>query len=133
MPDAFERGDAVYGFLTKEERQRLIENGCRRKAGEDALSFTPVVMLITPDAGCSWLLSEIDPEQPDIAFGLCDLGMGYPELGTVSLSELARVRGSFGLPVERFPYSFGDKTIGQYAIEARIAGHALGNVLGKWS
>ena len=63
--------------------------------------FLPVVKLFTPDAGCTWLLTEIDPDDPDIAFGLCDLGIGYPELGSVSLSELASVRGRLGLAVER--------------------------------
>ena len=52
-----------------------------------------------PDAPGS--LTEIDPEDPDIAFGLCDLGMGCPELGSVSLSELESVRGKLGLPIER--------------------------------
>ena len=42
-----------------------------------------------------------DPECPDIAFGLCDLGMGFPELGSVSLAELRSVRGKIGLPIER--------------------------------
>ena len=45
--------------------------------------------------------TEIDPDDQDIAFGLCDLGMGYPELGSVSLSGLQAVRGRLGLPVER--------------------------------
>ena len=57
--------------------------------------------LFTPDAGCTWLLTELDPEDPDIAFGLCDLGMGCPELGCVRISELESVRGRLGLPVER--------------------------------
>ena len=43
--------------------------------------FLPVVKLFTPDAGCTWPLPELDPEDPDIAFGLCDLGIGCPELG----------------------------------------------------
>ncbi len=43
------------------------------------------------------LLTEIDPDDHDHAFGLCDLGMGMPELGWVSLQELATVRGKLGL------------------------------------
>ena len=38
----------------------------------------------TPDAGATWLLTEIDPDDHDHAFGLCDLGQGFPELGYVS-------------------------------------------------
>lgn len=37
--------------------------------------------------GCDWHLTEID-SQDGTAFGLCDLGMGFPELGTVSIQEL---------------------------------------------
>jgi hypothetical protein len=59
------------------------------------------VKLFTPDANCTWLVSEINPEDPEIAFGLCDLGQGFPELGCVSLAELRSVRGKMGLPVER--------------------------------
>lgn len=61
----------------------------------------PVVKLFTPDGAATWLLASIDPEDTDIAFGLCDLGMGCPELGTVRLSELAAVRGRFRLRIER--------------------------------
>jgi hypothetical protein len=60
-----------------------------------------VVKLFTPDAGATWLLSELDPDSSDRAFGLCDLGLGSPELGYVSLSELTTLRGRLGLPVER--------------------------------
>ena len=34
-------------------------------------------------------------------FGLCDLGMGYPELGYVTLMELEAVKLPFGLGIER--------------------------------
>ena len=37
-------------------------------------------------------------------FGLCDLGLGYPELGHVRLTELVEVRGALRLPVERDLY-----------------------------
>ena len=77
--------------------------------------------LFTPDAG-AWLLTEIDPEDPDIAFGLCDLGLGFPELGNVSLSEISAVRGKLGLPVERDLYFTAKKKLSAYADEARCLG-----------
>jgi hypothetical protein len=77
-----------------------------------------VVKLFTPDAGATWLLTEIDPSDPDIAFGLCDLGLGETELGYVSLSELADVRGQIGLPIERDLYFKATKTLSEYAAEA---------------
>jgi hypothetical protein len=90
-------------LLTKEIKSRLLDNGRKQdpvRGTRDEIDFCPVVKLFTPDAGCTWLLTEIDPEDPDIAFGLCDLGVGFPELGSVSLSEIASLRGSLGLPVE---------------------------------
>ncbi|TNF82092.1 MAG: DUF2958 domain-containing protein [Acidobacteria bacterium] len=59
----------------------------------------PVIKFFTPDGGATWWLSEYDP-QDEVLFGLCDLGMGFPELGYVSLPELEAVRGALGLQVE---------------------------------
>jgi hypothetical protein len=113
-------------LLTEENRERLLRNGKLRLQcqmdGKDEPDFLPVVKLFTPDAGCTWLLTEIDPEDPDIAFGLCDLGMGYPELGSVSLSELESVRGKLGLPVERDLSFHPTKMLSIYADEARQRG-----------
>ena len=75
--------------------------------------------LFTPDAQCTWLLSELDPEDPDIAFGLCDLGMGFPELGPVRISELASIRGKLGLQIEHDLHFCATKTLSEYAEEAR--------------
>jgi Protein of unknown function (DUF2958) len=38
-------------------------------------------------------LTDILPDDLECAFGLCDLGFGAPELGSVSLTELSAVRG----------------------------------------
>jgi Protein of unknown function (DUF2958) len=113
-------------LLTADIRNRLLRNGRvrqqREQAGEPEPDVLPVVKLFTPDGGCTWLLTEIDPEDPDIAFGLCDLGFGCPELGSVSLSELESVRGQLGLPIERDLYFTATKTLSAYADEARAHG-----------
>jgi len=88
-------------LFTKAQERQLLANGTASNESEGGIDHFPVVKLFTPDAGCTWLLSEIDPEQPDNAFGLCDLGFGCPELGYVSISELRAVRGKLGLPIER--------------------------------
>ncbi|HEV8414176.1 MAG TPA: DUF2958 domain-containing protein [Bryobacteraceae bacterium] len=113
-------------LLTSEIKERLLENGRQQqpvRGTHDEIDFCPVVKLFTPDAGCTWLLTEIDPEDPDIAFGLCDLGMGFPELGSVSLTELATVRGGLGLPVERDLHFQAKKPLSAYAAEASSSGH----------
>ena len=121
----FARTDALE-LLTADIKTRLLENGRKNAAriAEDGntIDFPPVVKLFTPDAACTWLLTEIDPENPDIAFGLCDLGMGYPELGAVSLSEITALRGKLGLPVERDLHFEAEKSLTAYADEARLLG-----------
>ena len=109
-------------LITKALTEQLLANGLAQRAamdkGDDALDFKPVVKLFTPDAQCTWLLTELDPHD-GLAFGLCDLGLGCPELGYVSLVEIASVRGKLGLPIERDLNFEADKSISTYAEEAR--------------
>ena len=111
-------------LLTTGQLAKLLANGRRSAAGED-IDPTPVVKLFTPDAGATWLLTELDPEDPDIAFGLCDLGLGCPELGSVRLSEITAVRGRLGLPVERDRWFDPTKPLSAYAAEASRNGSIL--------
>jgi Protein of unknown function (DUF2958) len=115
-------------LITDALTQQLLANGRAQRAamdkGEDALDFQPVVKLFTPDAQCTWLLTELDPDE-GLAFGLCDLGLGCPELGYVSLIELSTVRGKLGLPVERDRHFIASKTISAYADEARSQGRIV--------
>ena len=107
-------------LLTDEDRIRLFAN-----ALADDRDHLPVVKLFTPDAGATWLLTECDPDEPDRLFGLCDLGLGCPELGYVSLAEITEVRGQLGLPVERDITFAADKPLSAYAEEARIKGRVV--------
>jgi hypothetical protein len=84
----------------------------------------PIVKLFGGSA-CTWLISEMDPEDCDTLFGLADLVFGSPELGYLSLSEIATVRFKpFMLGVERDRHWSPEKgkTLSQYADEARAAG-----------
>jgi hypothetical protein len=107
-------------LITAQQRALMFANG-QRSAADPAHDPHPVVKLFTPDAGCTWLLAELDPEEPDIAFGLCDLGQGFPELGSVRLSEIESVRGGLGLRVERDLGFTGRKPLSVYAEAARKA------------
>ena len=107
-------------LITNEQRSKMLENGIESQKNHGC-NHWPVVKLFTPDAGCTWLLSELDPEEPDIAFGLCDLGLGFPELGYVSISEIARLRGNFGLPVERDRSFKATKSLLEYSKDAHKA------------
>ncbi|WP_028731126.1 DUF2958 domain-containing protein [Pandoraea sp. E26] len=109
-------------FITDEQRFLLLANG-RESLQNEGFDPAPVVKLFTPDADATWLLTEIDPD--DHAFGLCDLGLGEPELGWVSLQELATVRGRLGLPVERDLHFRAEKRLSVYARDARRAGQIV--------
>ena len=106
-------------LLTKTITAALLRNGRIRQAlaieGKAEADFIPVVKFFTPDANCTWIVTELDPDESDIAFGLCDLGMGCPELGSVRISELESVRGRLGLPVERDLYFTPSHTLSVYA------------------
>lgn len=109
-------------LLTDAQLQQLLKNGQESHEQEGGVDHFPVVKLFTPDGACTWLLSEVDPNDPDLAFGLCDLGMGCPEMGYVLLSELASVRGRLGLPIERDLHFAAKKPLTAYADDARAAG-----------
>lgn len=108
-------------FMTKKNLEDLTRNAAATEAADGAdLGHKPVVKLFCPWGAATWLLSELDAD--GIAFGLCDLGMGEPELGYVSLHELAAIRGPFGLKIERDLHFKADKSLAAYAEEARIEG-----------
>lgn len=110
----------IMNLIPDELRTQLLDNG-RRSIEDDGFDPPPVVKFFTPDGGATWLLTEIDPDDDDHAFGLCDLGLGFPELGYVSLAVLATVRGGLGLAIERDLYFRADKPISAYARQARLA------------
>lgn len=112
-------------MLTKRIHGQLTRNGrAQREAQETgrAIDFRPVVKLFNPSGAATWLLTEVEPTDPDIAFGLCDLGQGFPELGTVRLSELEAARNQLGLPIERDRYFRPGKTLSAYVDDARARG-----------
>ena len=116
-------------LLNQEQIDRLARNGranAERMADDgNTIDFEPVAKLFLPDGAATWLLTETDPEDPDMAFGLCDLGFGLPELGSVRLSEIASVRGRLGMPVERDIHFKPTGGLSAYAEAARKAGRIV--------
>ncbi len=100
---------------------KLIENG-HTSEEQDGFDPFPVVKLFTPDAAATWLLTEAYPEGPDVRlFGLCDLGMGCPELGYLMLSEIEDVRGKLGLPRLSATFISGPNTVSAPTPSSRAA------------
>lgn len=81
-------------LLTQELRAKLPPLYANEDTGLHALAL---VKFFTPDSSWTWYASEFDGQ--DMFFGLV---VGHDvELGYFSLSELQRVRGPLGLPIER--------------------------------
>jgi len=108
-------------LITDEDRNKLLANGREAAAGADIDPF-PVVKIFVPDGKATWLLSELNPADPDVAYGLADLGKGMPELGYVVLGEIAQLRGCVGLPAERDRFFRATAPLSVYASAAFAAG-----------
>jgi len=100
-------------LTTTPERAQLLANGQARAAGQDT-DLVPVVRLFTPDAHATWLLAALDPADGDTAYGLIDLGIGMPALGTVKLSDLASIVGPHQQPVMRDRYFQPVRRLSEY-------------------
>ena len=100
-------------LITDEERAQLLAHGQARAAGR-AVDPLPVVRLFTPDAHATWLLVTLDPADGDTAYGLIDLGISMPELGTVKLSDLASIVGPRQQPVMRDLYFQAVRPLSEY-------------------
>ena len=104
--------------FNSEKYQQLLNNGAS-KAQHD--SIVPVAKLDMTDE--TWLITHIDPEQPDIAYGLRDKGLGYVEYSTLNLVELRRNRQL--RYIEHDEFFQGQFPIGTYK---RAAEHYMGIV-----
>ena len=103
-------------LLTKANHAKLRKNAQNR-----GQNYFPVVKFFTPWGANTWLFTELG-DDGDSLFGLGDLGMGFPELGYVSLAELQTVKGPFGLGVERDLGFKANKPLFAYATEAQEKG-----------
>lgn len=119
------QGDmAMNPLITDDERAQLLANGQARAAAQ-GFDPMPVVRLFTPDAHATWLLAALDPADGDTAWGLCDVGIGMPELGTVRLSGLAGIVGPQDRPILRDCYFRPVRSLSEYARLARLNGSIL--------
>jgi len=111
--------------ITKRDFAYLAKNGCdSHPMGGiyDATELEPVVKLQTLDSLATWLLVSTDPNYPDLAYGLRDLGTGCVHLGNIELSELKSFQEQSGLTIECDSSFTPTKTLGEYADEAKQLG-----------
>lgn len=109
-------------LLRPETRIQLLKNYKEQepRKGRAEIDFTPAAKVFVPWGAATFLLTECDGD--GLAFGLSDLGFGSPELGYISLCELAEITGPGGLRVEEDLQFRANKTLSQYADEARAHG-----------
>lgn len=90
-------------LITKEIEKKLD------KAGWDGNKA--IMKLFCPWGAATWIITGRDPDEPDMLYGVSDLGMGCVEAGPIYLPELMAVNGPFGLKIERDMYFEGGQTL----------------------
>lgn len=111
-------------LLTKSLEKKLLANG---KLDEIAIAkdgntpdHKPVVKFFG-GSSCTWLITALYDDGR--MYGLCDLGSGSPELGYIDYAELQTLRFKpFNLRVERDLHFTAEKTLSEYARDARVKG-----------
>lgn len=111
-------------LITTAQMRRLqrqwAEREHARRSGR-AFDPRPLVKLFTPDAGATWLIAAISPDGRT-AWGVCDLGLGFVEIGELDMAELCAVRGRLGLPVERDRWFAPSTTLEGYRAQGASGG-----------
>ena len=101
-------------LLTPEQREQLLANG--RQSDRD---HVPVGKFFNPVEIGTWLATELDADN-DTCSGLVDLG--FPEIGSFSLQELAALELPFGMHIERDVFFTGAFPIAAYGEAAHETG-----------
>lgn len=112
-------------YFTEAQRDQLLANG---RAARDVMNLgleldpRPVVSLYTRGGYARWLLTEIDPLYPHLAYGLCDRGFTVPKMDWVRLHELDTLKNIIGISIERDEHFTPNGPISAYAERAYARG-----------
>jgi hypothetical protein len=111
-------------LLIAQGRVRLaaIENAGDRVLFDRAMNLRPLVKIYMTQPRRVWLLTDIDPVFPHLAFGVCDLGTGLPNVGSFRMDAFMLCRDALGLPIYRDPDFKATMTLREYAIDASLRG-----------
>jgi len=88
-------------LLTLAQYDQLIKNGSEPYQGDDHI---PVVKLTMPN--CTWLLTEIDSENPNIGYGLYMPDDHFSRLAHIDLEEAMNTANCMYITVEYFKGNF---------------------------
>src|SRR5262249_32969686 len=101
-------------------RVNNIETRTAQRAGHREPDHVPVVKIFNPVGAATWILTELE-DDGETLYGLCDLGMGSPELGYVGKTEMETAQfNRLGLPLERDEHFRPQVTLSVYAEAARF-------------
>ena len=101
-------------LITKAIENKLSKNGYENEKA--------ICKFFCPWGAATWVIFGRDEHNPDILSCVADLGMGFVEAGSVSLSELEALRGPFGLGIERDRSFTGGKNMSEYLNRETLAG-----------
>jgi hypothetical protein len=103
-------------LIPAELRPQLLANG-----NHPDHDHVPLVKLFDASGPSAWLISEIQPYDHDVLFGLFDFGFGVPQASPFSVTELKNLI-CFGIRVERDPLFVGRYPLSVYAEAADAQG-----------
>ena len=108
-------------LITGEHCATMFANDARYET-DPCVDPVPMVKIFNPMGATTWFLCSLDRNDPDMACGLCDLGLITPEMGSVRIPEMESCERPLGLRLDRDLYFRPSKILGQYAEEARAQG-----------
>jgi len=121
LPQQLEEAVSL-NLFNREQAEKLLFNGKNGEYGSntpvenwtgDFNDFKPVVHLVSP-TGMQYLLTEYHEDYKTF-FALCDLGMGFPEMGSASAQDILS-RSEWFVPNHDWTAT---KTLQEYARIAR--------------
>jgi hypothetical protein len=110
-------------LLTKQHENKLLSNHKAQaefmgQTEGDTIEIAPVVKLFDAYGSAFWLLTEMD--EHGLAFGLADLGVGFPEIGVIDVNEIMEVNKTGPFPrIERDRYFTAEKSLWEYLVDAK--------------
>lgn len=87
---------SILETFTNEQKKVLFKNGKGANSGKNHI---PVVELKVGKLGYRFLITELDPQEPQYAFGLCDYNTDL-QIGLVNLLDLERKATEKGAKLE---------------------------------
>jgi hypothetical protein len=82
-----------------EQLQGLAENA-KILAADPGADLIPVARLFHSMCSWSWLLLARNPDEPQVAYGIADLGTGSVEIGLIDLEEVRQIPSVIGTGVQ---------------------------------